>query len=105
MIFSNPGAYSALSWFFEVLALAALIVEVWAFIDAIRRPSAAFVAASKQTTPVSLGITGVATAIGLGTVASTGFAAASPVATNAARTSTTRSPSTPARTSPASSGR
>jgi hypothetical protein len=48
VIFSNPGAYSALSWFFEVLAIAALIVEAWAFIDAIRRPSAAFVAASKR---------------------------------------------------------
>ena len=75
MIFSNPGAYSALSWFFEVLALAALIVEVWAFVDAIRRPSAAFVAANKRTKPIWLIITGVATAIGLGTAASSGFAA------------------------------
>ena len=61
MIFSNPGAYSALSWFFEVLALAALIVEVWAFVDAMRRPSAAFPAAGKQTKPLWLIITGVAT--------------------------------------------
>ena len=75
MIFSNPGAYSALSWFFEVLALAALIVEVWAFVDAIRRPSAAFVAANKRTKPIWLIITGVATAIGIGTAASSGFAA------------------------------
>lgn len=75
MIFSNPGAYSALTWLFEVLAIAAFIVEAWAFIDAIRWPSQAFVAASKQTKPLWLIILGVATAIGLGTAASTGFAA------------------------------
>ena len=44
-------------------------------VDALRRPSAAFVAASKQTKPIWLIITGVASAIGLGTAASTGFAA------------------------------
>ncbi|HLQ55616.1 MAG TPA: DUF2516 family protein [Streptosporangiaceae bacterium] len=75
MLFSNPGAYSALTWFFEALAIAALVVEAWAFIDAIRRPAPAFVAASKQTKPLWLIILGVATAIGLGTAASTGFAA------------------------------
>ncbi len=75
MIFSNPGAYSALTWLFEVLAIAAFVVEAWAFIDALRRPSQAFVAASKQTKPLWLIILGVATAIGLGTAASTGFAA------------------------------
>ena len=75
MLFSNPGAYSALTWFFEALAIAALVVEAWAFIDAVRRPAPAFVAASKQTKPLWLIILGVATAIGLGTAASTGFAA------------------------------
>jgi len=75
VLFSNPGAYSALTWFFEALAIAALVVEAWAFIDAIRRPAPAFVAASKQTKPLWLIILGVATAIGLGTAASTGFAA------------------------------
>lgn len=75
MILSNPGAYSALTWLFEVLAIAAFVVEAWAFVDALRRPSQAFVAASKQTKPLWLIILGVATAIGLGTAAGTGFAA------------------------------
>ncbi len=70
MLFSNPGAYSALRWFFEALAVAALVVEAWAFIDAIRRPAPAFVAAGKQTKPLWLIILGVATVIGLGTAAS-----------------------------------
>ncbi len=54
-----------LDWFFWALAVAALIVELWAFIDAIRRPSAAFPAAGKQTKPLWLIILGVAGAIGL----------------------------------------
>ena len=66
MLFSNPGAYSALRWFFEALAVAALVVEAWAFIDAIRRPAPAFVAAGKQTKPIWLIILGVATVVGLG---------------------------------------
>ncbi len=74
MLFSNPGAYSALSWLFETLAIAALVVEAWAFIDAIRRPAPAFIAASKQTKPIWLIILGVATVIGLGTAASGSFA-------------------------------
>jgi hypothetical protein len=74
VLFSNPGAYSALSWLFEALAIAALVVEAWAFIDAIRRPAPAFIAASKQTKPIWLIILGVATVIGLGTVASGSFA-------------------------------
>jgi predicted cobalt transporter CbtA len=69
VIYSHPAALSALAWFFEVLAVAALGFEGFAFIDAIRRPSQAFIAASKQTKPLWLVITGVATAIGLGTAA------------------------------------
>jgi len=74
VLFSNPGAYSALRWFFEALAVAALVVEAWAFIDAIRRPAPAFVAAGKQTKPLWLIILGVATVIGLYSAASGSFA-------------------------------
>jgi hypothetical protein len=74
VLFSNPSAYSALNWLFEVLAIAALVVEAWAFIDATRRPTAAFVAAGKQTKPLWLIILGVATVIGLYTAASGSFA-------------------------------
>src|SRR5215467_9330254 len=65
----TSGALTPLYWFFEVLSVAALCVEVWAFVDAIRRPAPAFVAAGKQTKPLWLVITGVATVIGLGTAA------------------------------------
>lgn len=57
--------FTPLSWFFWALAVAALIVEVWAFVDAIIRPTAAFPAAGKQTKPLWLIILGVAAAIGL----------------------------------------
>jgi hypothetical protein len=70
VLLSNPGAFTALNWLFEVLAIAALVVEVWAFTDAIRRKAPAFVAAGKQTKPLWLIILGVATVIGLGTAAS-----------------------------------
>jgi hypothetical protein len=58
-------AYTPLRYFFLALGLAAFVVEAWAFIDAITRPSQAFVAASKQTKPLWLIITGVAAVIGL----------------------------------------
>ena len=58
-----------LSWFFEALWLAALVVELWAFVDAIRRPTPAFPAAGKQTKPLWLIILGVASVIGLASVA------------------------------------
>jgi uncharacterized protein DUF2516 len=61
----TSGALTPLYWFFEVLAVAALCVEVWAFVDAIRRPGPAFVAAGKQTKPIWLVILGVASVIGL----------------------------------------
>src|SRR6516162_11202997 len=54
-----------LTWFFEALWLAALVVELWAFVDAIRRPAPAFPAAGKQTKPIWLVILGVAAVIGL----------------------------------------
>ena len=74
MIYSHPAALSVLDWFFEVLAVAALIFEGFAFVDAIRRPAQAFVAASKQNKPLWLIITGVATVIGLATAATGSFA-------------------------------
>ncbi|HET9898492.1 MAG TPA: DUF2516 family protein [Streptosporangiaceae bacterium] len=59
------SALKPLEWFFWALAVAALICEVWAFADALRRPTAAFPAASRQTKPLWLIITGVSAAIGL----------------------------------------
>ena len=64
-MFVTGGALTPLYWFFEVLSVVALCAEVWAFVDAIRRPAPAFVAASKQTKPIWLVILGVATVIGL----------------------------------------
>ena len=61
----TSGALTPLYWFFEVLAIAALCVEVWAFVDAVRRPAPAFPAAGKQTKPIWLVILGVAAVIGL----------------------------------------
>ena len=49
--------------------LAALVVEAWAFIDAVRRPAGAFTAAGKQTKQLWLVILGVAAVVGLGSVA------------------------------------
>ncbi len=60
------GAYTTpLAYFFLALGLAAFVVEAWAFIDAITRPSQAFVAAGKLTKPLWLIILGVAAVIGL----------------------------------------
>jgi hypothetical protein len=69
VIYSHPAALSAFAWFFEALAVVALGFEGFAFVDAIRRPAQAFIAVSKQTKPLWLVITGVATAIGLGIAA------------------------------------
>ncbi len=60
------GALTPLFWFFEVLSLAAMVVEGWAFVDALTRPAPAFPATGKQTKPLWLIILGVATAIGIG---------------------------------------
>ena len=62
----NFGAYTPLQFFFWALLVVAFVVELWAFVDVIRRPAPAFPAASKQTKPLWLIILGVATLIGLG---------------------------------------
>jgi hypothetical protein len=59
-------AGTAIDYFFWALLVAAFVVEAWAFIDAIRHPRAAFVAAGKQTKPLWLIILGVAFVIGIG---------------------------------------
>ena len=64
-MFVTSGALTPLYWFFEVLSVAALGAEVWAFVDAVRRPAPAFPAAGKQTKPLWLVILGVAAVIGL----------------------------------------
>ena len=54
-----------------VLNLGLLVLVVWALIDALTRPTAAFVAAGKQTKPIWLAILGVAlllVLVGLGGV-------------------------------------
>jgi hypothetical protein len=59
------GTGNVLDWFFVALAIAAFVVEVWAFVDAIRRPARAFLSAGKQTKQIWLIILGVASVIGL----------------------------------------
>lgn len=58
------GDHNPILIFFVVLLTAALVVEVWAFVDAIRRPAGAFVAVGKQTKPIWLIILGVASVLG-----------------------------------------
>jgi hypothetical protein len=58
------GIYDPISIFFAVLLGAAFVVEAWALVDAIRRPTGAFPAAGKQTKQIWLIILGVATALG-----------------------------------------
>jgi Protein of unknown function (DUF2516) len=65
----STGALTPLFWFFEVLMIAAVVVEAWAFVDALRRPTGAFTAAGKQTKMLWLIILGVATVVGLASVA------------------------------------
>ena len=59
------SSYSVIDWFFFALAVAAFVVEVWAFADALTRPSQAFVASGKQTKQLWLIILGVAAVIGI----------------------------------------
>jgi len=61
----GSGAFTPLTYFFVALAVAAFVVEAWAFIDAIIRPSQAFAAAGKQTKRLWLIILGVAFVLGL----------------------------------------
>jgi len=66
-VFSFAG-YGPVDYFFYALLVAAFVIEAWAFIDAVRRPPAAFTAAGKQTKPIWLIILGVALLIGIGGV-------------------------------------
>jgi len=59
------NALTPLEYFFWALAVAALIIEIWAFADVLRRPTSAFPAVGKQTKPLWMIILGVAAAIGL----------------------------------------
>jgi Protein of unknown function (DUF2516) len=59
------GAYAPLTYFFVALAVAAFIVEAWAFVDAIIRPAQAFTAVGKQSKRLWLIILGVAFVLGL----------------------------------------
>lgn len=67
MVQSSLGfsALGPLNWLNWILMVAAFVVEAWAFIDALRRPTGAFPAAGKQTKQLWLIITGVAFAVGL----------------------------------------
>ncbi len=70
------NAYTPLYILFWVLGVAAFVVEAWAFVDVLRRPSGAFPAAGKQTKPLWLIILGVSVVIGLyGVAYSNGFSA------------------------------
>lgn len=62
---TGSGAYTPLTYFFVALAVAAFIVEAWAFIDAIIRPKHAFASVGKLSKPLWLIILGVAFVIGL----------------------------------------
>ena len=42
------GVYGPLNYFFVALAVAAFVVEAWAFVDAIMRPKSAFAAAASM---------------------------------------------------------
>ncbi len=69
----GSGVYGPLNYFFVALAMAAFVVEAWAFIDAIIRPKSAFAAAAtmadnaagRLSKPIWLIILGVAFVIGL----------------------------------------
>ncbi|MGH3320382.1 MAG: DUF2516 family protein [Streptosporangiaceae bacterium] len=51
--------------FFGILVLAALVVKVWALVDAAVRPSQAYLAADKQSKAVWLVILGIAVLVSL----------------------------------------
>lgn len=56
------------SWLLLALGVAALAVEVFAFVDALRHKTQAYPAASKRTKPFWLVVTGVCLAVGFVTV-------------------------------------
>ncbi|HEY3907017.1 MAG TPA: DUF2516 family protein [Streptosporangiaceae bacterium] len=59
------NALLPLEYFFWALAVAAMIIELWAFADVLRRSTGAFPEAGKQTKMLWMLILGVAAAIGL----------------------------------------
>lgn len=59
------NALTPLLWLNWILLVAALVIEVWAAVDAVRRPTGAFPAAGKQTKPLWLIILGVSLVVGL----------------------------------------
>ncbi|HEY0539476.1 MAG TPA: DUF2516 family protein [Actinoallomurus sp.] len=59
------GAQGVVAYVFWAVAIVAFVVEVWAFIDAVRRPAAAYSAAGKLTKQLWLIILGVALLFGL----------------------------------------
>jgi hypothetical protein len=59
------GVYAPLTIFFALLLLGAFGVELFALVDILRRPAAAFLAVGKQTKQIWLIISGVATVLGL----------------------------------------
>lgn len=61
------GPMTPLVWLFQILAIAAFVVEVWAFVDALRHNDGAYRAAGKQTKNLWMIILGVAGVVGLGT--------------------------------------
>ena len=63
-LFGGGAAYAPLAYFFLALTLAAFVVEAWALIDAITRPTQAYTAAGKQSKKIWLLILGVAFVIG-----------------------------------------
>jgi hypothetical protein len=59
------GAQGVVAYLFWAVAIAAFVVEVWAFADAVRRPAAAYTAAGKLTKQLWLIILGIALLFGL----------------------------------------
>ena len=64
MIAILDGIYDPIGILFTALLAAAFVIEAWAFVDVIRRPAGAFLAVGKQTKPIWLIISGVATVLG-----------------------------------------
>jgi Protein of unknown function (DUF2516) len=59
------GAQGVVAYLFWAVAIAMFIVEIWAAVDAVRRPAAAYAAAGKLTKQLWLIILGVALLFGL----------------------------------------
>ena len=64
MIAILDGIYDPIGIFFTALLAGAFVIEALAFIDVMRRPAGAFLAVGKQTKPIWLIISGVATVLG-----------------------------------------